>query len=97
MLPKYALKRGVVWGVKSLEIKPLSQRIDSTNRLVWHTNSDFYGIRTPTIVPYESFLLGVGVVFNIIAQKSQRQGQNLNRSVSTFSTFAAPVPDKRQQ
>ena len=37
-----------------------------TNRLLWHTNSDFYGIRTPTLTPYEPFLLGVGVVFNIL-------------------------------
>ena len=31
-----------------------------TNRLLWHTNSDFYGIRTPTFTPYEPFLLGGG-------------------------------------
>ena len=37
-----------------------------TNRLLWHTNSDSYGIRTPTFTPYEPFLLGVGVVFNIL-------------------------------
>ena len=24
-----------------------------TNRLLWHTNSDFYGIRTPTFTPYD--------------------------------------------
>ena len=35
-----------------------------TNRLLWHTNSDFYGVRTPPFMPYEPFLLGVGVVFN---------------------------------
>ena len=35
-------------------------------QLLWHTNSDFYGIRTPTFTPYEPFLLGVGVVFNIL-------------------------------
>ena len=33
---------------------------------LWHTNSDFYGIRTPTFMPYEPFLLGVGVVFNLL-------------------------------
>ena len=38
----------------------------STNRLLWHTNSDFYGIRTPLFMPYEPFLLGVGVVFNLL-------------------------------
>ena len=37
-----------------------------TNRLLWHTNSDFYGIRTPHFMPYEPFLLGVGVVFNLL-------------------------------
>ena len=31
-------------------------------RLLWHTNSDFYGIQTPAFVPYEPFLLGVCVV-----------------------------------
>ena len=35
-------------------------------RLLWHTNSDFYGIQTPTFMPYEPFLLGVGVVFNLL-------------------------------
>ena len=37
-----------------------------TNRLLWHTNSDFYGIRTLASTPYEPFLLGLGVVFNIL-------------------------------
>ena len=40
-----------------------------TNRLLWHTNSDFYGIRTPPFMPYEPFLLGVGVVFNLLKLK----------------------------
>ena len=26
----------------------------------------FYGIRTPPFMPYEPFLLGVGVVFNLL-------------------------------
>ena len=26
----------------------------------------FYGIRTPLFMPYEPFLLGVGVVFNLL-------------------------------
>ena len=46
--------------LKSLELKGLSQRMWCTNRLLWHTNSDFYGIRPPTFVPYEPCLLGVG-------------------------------------
>ena len=38
-----------------------------TNRLLWHTNSDFYGVQTPPkFMPYEPFLLGVGVVFNLL-------------------------------
>ena len=37
-----------------------------TNRLLRHTNSDFYGIRTPPFMPYEPFLLGVGVAFNLL-------------------------------
>ena len=52
---------------KSLEMKGLSQRMWCTNRLLWHTNSDFYAIRTPPpFMPYEPFLLGVGVVFNLL-------------------------------
>ena len=43
--------RWMLWN----EIKGLSQRTWCTNRLLWHTNSDFYGIRTPTLTPYESF------------------------------------------
>ena len=31
-----------------------------TNRLLWHTNSDFYGMRTPTFTPYELFFGGWG-------------------------------------
>ena len=54
----------------ALEIKKFSQRIWCTNRLLWHTNSDFYGMRTPTFMPHEPFLMGVGVVFNTIGQKN---------------------------
>ena len=39
-----------------------------TNRLLWHTNSDFYGVRTPPFMPYEPFLLGVGVVYNLLKE-----------------------------
>ena len=51
---------------KSLEIKGFSQIMWCTNRLLWRTNSDFYGIRTPPFMAYEPFLLGVGVVFNLL-------------------------------
>ena len=51
---------------KSLETKGPSHRMWCTNRLLWHTNSDFYGIRTPTTMPNEPLLLGVGVVFNLL-------------------------------
>ena len=47
-------------------MKGLSQRMWCTNWHLWHTNSDFYGLRTPTFTPYEPFFLGVGVVFNIL-------------------------------
>ena len=57
---------------KSLEIKGLSKEkwdfpreMWSANRLLRHTNSDFYGIRTPTSMPYEPFPKG-GVVFNLL-------------------------------
>ena len=63
--PKICHKMRGRMAYTSLEIKGLSQRMWCTNRLLWHTNSDFYGIRTPTFTPYEPFLLGVGVVFNI--------------------------------
>ena len=36
---------------------------------LWHTDSDFYAIQTPTFMPYEPFLLGVGVVFNILSRE----------------------------
>ena len=51
---------------KSLEIKGFPQRMWCTNRLLRHTNSDFYGIWTPPFMPYEPFLLGVGVVLNLL-------------------------------
>ena len=35
---------------------------------LWHTNSDFYGVRTPLFMPCEPFLLGVGVVFNLLME-----------------------------
>ena len=50
MPSKSAIKWGVVWRKKSLEIKPLSQRISCTN-------PDFYGIQTPTFMAYEPRLL----------------------------------------
>ena len=50
-------------------------------RLLWDTNSDFYGIRTPTFMPCEPLLLGMGVVFNILILGAQKR----NRSVSAFS------------
>ena len=59
---------------KSLEIKELSQKIWCTNRLLWHTNSDFYGIRTPTFMPYEPLLLGAGVVLNLLKTAHASQG-----------------------
>ena len=45
---------------KSLEIKGLSQRMWCTNRLLWRTNSDFYGIQTPRFMAYEQFYWGWG-------------------------------------
>ena len=65
--PKICHKMRGHMAQKSLEIKGLSQRMWYTNRLLRQTNSDFYGIQTPTFTPYEPFLLGVGVVFNILS------------------------------
>ena len=44
-----------------------------TNRLLWRTNSDFYGIRTPPFMAYEPVLLGVGVVFNLLKLYSDKE------------------------
>ena len=33
---------------------------------LWHTNPDSYAIRTPTFMPYEPILLGMGAVFNVL-------------------------------
>ena len=54
-------------------MKGLPQRMWCTNRLLWHTDSDCYGIRTPTFMPYEPFLLGVGVVFNLLTSDCHQQ------------------------
>ena len=44
-----------------------------TNRLLWHTNSDFHGIRTPTFTPYEPVFIGLGVVFNILKVRTPKE------------------------
>ena len=46
------------------------------NRLLWHTSSDFYAIRTPTLMPCESFLLGVWVDFNILTECLRFESNN---------------------
>ena len=66
MAPKICHRMRGRMAYKSLETKGLSQRMWCTNRLLRHMNSDFYGIRTPAFMPYEPFLLGVGVVFNLL-------------------------------
>ena len=81
MLPKHAIKWGRM-AQKSSEIKGFSQRMWCTNRLLWHTNSDFYGIRTPTFMPYEPFLLGVGVVFNVLMNNLTKQWTSLSHQCS---------------
>ena len=54
-------------------------------RLLWHTNSDFYGIRTPTFMPYEPFLLGVGAVFNLLNFNSADRRREHKLFFSNFS------------
>ena len=78
--PKICHKMRGRMAYKSLEMKGLSQRTWCTNRLLWHTNSDFYGIRTPTFMPYEPFLLGVGVVFNLLRFEPLSESQP-NRTI----------------
>ena len=68
-----------------------------TNRLLWHTNSDFYGIRTPTFTPYEPFLMGVGVVFKWLkkGQKSGRTSPNLSAPKSRIAVRLRFSPQTR--
>ena len=40
----------------------------------------FYGMRTPHFMPYEPFLLGVGVVFNLLTSSSS-SGKSLSTAV----------------
>ena len=72
MTPKYAIQWGVVWRKESSEIKGLPQRMWCRNRLLWHTNSDFYGIRAPPFYAIWTVLLGVGVVFSLLTVDPRR-------------------------
>ena len=56
--PKICHKMRGRMAYKSLEIKGLSQRMWCTNRLLRHTNSDFYGVRTPLLCHMNRFYWG---------------------------------------
>ena len=66
MTPKYAIKWGVVWRTNPLKWRDFHRECGA--------RTDFHGIRTPTFMAYETppfmpnepFLLGVGVVFNLL-------------------------------
>ena len=52
----------------------------------------FYGIRTPPFMPYEPFLLGVGVVFNLLTQGVQvRYGAEFLPFISIVQCPGRPV------
>ena len=72
------------------------------NRLLfWHTNSDFYGVRTPTFIPYEPFLLGVGVVFKILICSILMNIQHFSRSFCIskfhFARFTLSCPSEYER
>ena len=83
MLRKHAIKWGVIWRKKSLEIKGFSQRMWCTNRLSGHTSSDFYGVRTPTSTPYEPFLSGWGWSSIFWANRSSLDGPNRQSQIAS--------------
>ena len=58
MPPKYAIQRGSVWHKSRLKSR------DFYRNMAYGPQK--YGIRTPHFMPYEPFLLGVGVVFNLL-------------------------------
>ena len=62
-----------------------------TNRLLWRTNSDFYGIRTPPFMPYEPFLLGVGVAFNLLRKGPHPHTFSLTKKIRKFPVLLRAV------
>ena len=61
----YDIKCRVVWRKKRLPFC----KVKGASQILWHMNPEFYGIQTPTFMPREPILLGIGVVFNIDVSK----------------------------
>ena len=66
MPPKYAIERGVVWRSNPLPSGTVTENmVYELTFLAHEPRLITYGIRTPTFMPYEPNLWGMGVVFNI--------------------------------
>ena len=59
MPPKYAIQWGSVWHKSRLKSRDFYRK--------YGIRTQKYGIRTPPFMPYEPFLLGVGVAFNLLS------------------------------
>ena len=69
MPPKHAIQWGSVWHKNWLKSRDLYRNMAY--------GPQTYGMRTPPFMPYEPFLLGVEVVFNLLkASVSRRGGRN---------------------
>ena len=58
--PQNMPDNGGPYGIKSVKIKGFLQKI-------WHTYPQNMAYEPPPFMPYEPFLLGVGVVFNLLS------------------------------
>ena len=57
--PKYAIQQGSVWRKSRLNSRDFYRKYGIRTPKIWHTDP-------PPFMPYEPFLLGVGVVFNLL-------------------------------
>ena len=75
MHTKYAIHWGSIWHRSKSESKDFYRK--------YNTRTPFDGIRTPPFMPYEPFLLGVGVVYNLLRISPGASGalDLLNRSL----------------
>ena len=62
--PKYAIQWGFVWHKSRLKSRDFYRK--------YAYGPNFYDIRTPPFMPYEPFLLGVGVVSNLLSNAQAR-------------------------
>ena len=59
MPQKYAIQWGSVWHESRLKSRDFYRKYGIRTPKIWHTNP-------PPFMPYEPFLLGLGVVFNLL-------------------------------